>query len=243
MSNGKTSQDKTGKEQQAADSRNSKTLFPDPLLSDAQGLVAVGGSLDASTLAAAYREGIFPWPTPGLPPLWFSPDPRAVLFFQDLHLPRSYLKWKKKFAENYFVTTNTDFVGVMRACAQQPRPGQSGTWITEDIIQSYVDCFQQGWAYSVEVWKTPPPQGPSDHPPELVAGLYGILQKYYASAESMFHRESNCSKLALEGAVDFLKNQNYDWVDIQMLTSITKAFGAGQIPRSQFLEMIVTPRK
>lgn len=224
--------------------QNRKELFPDPNEADAQGLVAVGGTLDSSTLAEAYRQGIFPWPTQGLPMLWFSPDPRAIIDFDDFHLPRSFLKWKKKFAQEFHLTVNKDFESVIRACAQQPRPGQAGTWITEEIVQAYSLCFQQGWAYSIEIWKNQSAPNEKNyhheknHHPVLVGGLYGILQPNYASAESMFHHESNCSKLALQAAVDFLKTRGYRWVDIQMLTEITKSFGGKEIPRRNFLNKI-----
>lgn len=126
--------------------------FPDPRQSTPEGLVAVGGRLDPATLLAAYRKGIFPWPQDGMPMLWFSPDPRGVIDFDELRLPRSLEKFTRKVMGLWRFSVNESFTGVMRACQEQARPGQSGTWIIPTMPPAYERLHAQGHALSVECW-------------------------------------------------------------------------------------------
>lgn len=203
-----------------------RSLFPDPNKADEQGVVCYGGEWSALLLLDAYRHGIFPWPQEDMPILWFSPDPRGVIFFEQLHLSKSFKKWLKK--QTYKVTFNTAFAEVMRECQKQKRPNQKGTWILPDMIPCYEDLFKMGYAYSVEVWKGS----------VLVGGLYGVNTETYASGESMFHKETNASKLALYKAVQYLSQNGKTWLDTQMVTEVTKSFGAVEISRKEFLRKI-----
>ncbi len=197
--------------------------FPDPRFTAEQGLIAVGGSTDAATLKKAYCKGIFPWPHEGYPMLWFSPETRGVLDFKDLHEPRSFKKWKKKSVLR--VTHNQDFSAVIAGCRHQPRPGQSGTWINEEIIAGYTSLFNDDWAYSTEIWDGE----------KLVGGLYGVRTPKYCTAESMFHLVTGASKLALVATCEWLSRRGVDWLDTQMVTSVVSAFGAKEISREEFL--------
>jgi leucyl/phenylalanyl-tRNA--protein transferase len=158
--------------------------------------------------------------------LWFCPDPRGVLDFQHLHVPRSLQKFRKSCL--WKLTVNQAFESVMRGCQITPRPGQNHTWITEEVIAGYLELFRAGLALSVEVWEGQ----------ELIGGIYGVLSPKYASAESMFYRRSNASKIALLHLIEILKSKGYSWVDIQIVTEITLRFGAKEIPRLEFLKRI-----
>ena len=132
--------------------------------------------------------------------------------------------------QNYKVTYNTAFAQVMRECQKQVRPDQKGTWILSEMIPCYEDLFKMGYAYSVEIWDKD----------ILVGGLYGVNIENYASGESMFHKETNASKLALYMAVQYLSQIGKTWLDTQMVTEVTKAFGAVEITRKEFLQKIAT---
>lgn len=193
-----------------------------------QGLVAVGGGLDLGTLFQAYYHGIFPWPQEGLPLLWFSPDPRGVLFFKDFHLSdRVEKEWKKKSSE-YEFTFNKAFEQVITACQQQPRPGQQGTWILPDLKKAYIDFHRAGFAHSVECWRGD----------ELVGGLYGVFVQGVFSGESMFHKESNTSKWCLLHAVNRLRELGLQWMDTQMVTPVVAAMGGKEISRTEYLQLL-----
>jgi len=155
--------------------------FPDPRSATQDGLVAVGGDLHPDTLRQAYRQGIFPWPAPGLPLLWFSPPERGMLDFADLHLPRSLVRAVR--GHPFRLTIDGDFAGVIRGCAGTPRPGQDGTWITDDIVEAYERLHALGVAHSVETWRNDC----------LVGGIYGVEVDGAFAAESMFYRETNAS--------------------------------------------------
>lgn len=158
--------------------------FPSPegALRDPNGLLAIGGDLTPSRLLAAYQRGIFPWYSPGEAILWWSPDPRAVLFPAELHISRSF----KRFLRNspFHITLNHDFAAVIAACAHRPN---EGTWIGKDVQHAYLQLHRLGYAHSVEVWQAD----------ELVGGLYGVAQGALFCGESMFSRTSNASKCAL----------------------------------------------
>lgn len=206
-------------------------LFPDPREANKEGLVAVGGGLSRETLLEAYRSGIFPWPQEGFPMLWFSPDPRGVLDFQDVHVPRSLARFRKKMEASstpWTFTINQAFDEVIRGCRDQPRPGQNSTWITRPILAAYQRLFAAGHVMSVECWEGK----------ELIGGVYGVQSGRYFSAESMFHRRSNASKLSLLYLVEELKNRGQTWMDVQMITPVVASLGGKYISREEFLERI-----
>lgn len=204
----------------------SAVRFPDPwiLPEESDGLIYIGGNLEPETLVRAYSSGIFPWPLEEAYPLfWFCPTPRGVLDFQELHLPRSLEKLRRK--NPYRFTFNTAFRRVMEECARQPRPGQDGTWITASLLPAYVRFHEEGFAHSIECWRGD----------ELVGGLYGVYVKGIFSGESMFHLEPNTSKLCLVEMVHRLATLGLEWMDIQMLTPVTEQLGGHYISRRDFL--------
>ena len=200
--------------------------FPDPWLlpEESDGLIYIGGNLSAETLLQAYSLGIFPWPLEEAYPLfWFCPEPRGVLDFDDLHIPKSLAKLRKR--GTYRVTFNQAFTRVMEACAKQPRPGQEGTWIVPTLLPAYEEFHRRGYAHSIEVWKGD----------ALVGGLYGVSVKGVFSGESMFHLEPNTSKIALLEMAARLSSLGLQWMDIQMLTPVTELVGGHYISRRDFL--------
>lgn len=200
--------------------------FPDPwiLPEDSDGLLYVGGNLKPETLVQAYSAGIFPWPLEEAYPLfWFCPEKRGVLDFDDLHAPKSLQKLRKK--GTYHFTFNREFRRVMEACAQQPRPGQEGTWIISSMLPAYEEFHRAGYAHSIECWRED----------KLVGGLYGVFVKGVFSGESMFHLEPNTSKLCLLEMAQKLKSLGLHWMDIQMITPVTELLGGHYISRRDFL--------
>lgn len=195
------------------------------------GLVAIGGRLDPRTVLSAYRQGIFPWPVPGLPMLWFSPHERAILEFERLHVPRSLRQARKRSSLRF--TIDRAFSAVIRACAQVPRPNQEGTWITPEVIRTYTRLHEIGIAHSVEAWRNE----------ELVGGLYGVDIDGAFAGESMFYRESNASKLALLFLIEHLSSRGLDWIDIQMMTPHMARLGARLISREEFLAKLAATRQ
>lgn len=201
--------------------------FPDPArLSAGESLVAVGGDLREDTLLEAYASGIFPWPQRGAPLLWHSPDPRGVLDFDDLVVPRSLRRQMRR--GGFRFTADQAFPAVIRACAHTPRAGQSGTWITAPMTRAYERLHALGYAHSVECW-----QGP-----RLVGGLYGVDVAGVFSGESMFHAESGASKACLVETVRRLKALGRSWMDVQMVTPVTGMLGAREVPRREFLRRL-----
>ena len=197
--------------------------FPDPRSSGADGLVAIGGDLHPDSLLLAYRQGIFPWPAAGLPLLWFCPPERGVLEFARLHVPRSLRAAHRRSPLQF--TIDCAFPTVIRACADSPRPGQDGTWITPGMIRAYTRLHRMGIVHSVEAWR--------DN--RLVGGLYGVDVDGAFAAESMFFREPNASKLIVLHLVEHLRGRGLDWLDIQVLTPHMVRLGAHTIPRDAFL--------
>jgi len=185
------------------------------------GLLAAGADLSPERLVRAYRLGIFPWFSEGEPILWWSPDPRTVLFPHELKLSRSLRKTLRK--SLYQVRADTAFEQVMEGCSQ-PRPNQSGTWITENMKQAYCTLHALGVAHSVETW----------HDGQLVGGLYGIALGRMFYGESMFSRMSDASKTALAALVHQLDAWGFGLIDCQMHTPLLASFGAREIPRSEF---------
>ncbi len=200
--------------------------FPDPRSANPEGVVAVGGDLHPDSLLLAYRQGIFPWPVEGLPLLWFSPAERGVLEFAHLHISRSLARARKHTALRF--TIDAAFTAVIRACADTPRPGQDGTWITPQIVAAYTRLHRLGIAHSVEAWNGT----------RLVGGVYGVDVDGAFAAESMFYHEPYASKLALLHLVDHLLRHGLDWLDIQVLTPHLTRLGARPMPRDEFLEKL-----
>ena len=201
------------------------STFPDPRYAPSD-VVAMGEDLRVDTLREAYRKGIFPWPHEGLPLPWFSPRRRTVLFFDELHVGRSLAKAAKR--RPFHFTIDRDFRAVIRACAEAERPEQDGTWIEPKIVAAYTRLHEAGDAHSVEVW-----EGDA-----LVGGLYGIDAGGVFTGESMFHRASDASKLALLFLVEHLRQRGAAFIDCQVMTPHMEALGARDITRSRFLDML-----
>lgn len=209
--------------------------FLDVRKSSPEGILACGGDLHPESLLLAYQSGIFPWPMQvtdhSFELFWFCPPQRAILDFNDLHLPRSLKRFYHRTLKQKRMrfTHNRAFEEVIHACAQIPRSKQHGTWITPKIIESYTLLHQLGFAHSFEAWDT------QDH---LIGGIYGVAIAGTFSAESMFYKLPNASKLCLLQLIDHLKTRGLDWMDIQMLTPHLKALGAKEISRENFLERL-----
>lgn len=196
--------------------------FPPVDEATAEGLVAVGGDLSIDRLIDAYRLGIFPWFSPGQPVLWWSPNPRAVLYPSKLHVSRSLRKTIRQ--EAFTIRFDCAFREVMTACAA-PRSGSLGTWITDDMISAYGALHELGLAHSVEVW--------ADQ--RLVGGLYGVALGGVFFGESMFSRVTDASKVALVHLVSFLRQHDVGLIDCQVTSPHLLSLGAEEIPRSRFL--------
>lgn len=182
-------------------------------------IVAVGGELNSKNLIEAYRRGIFPWPQPHYPMLWYFPAKRGILEFSDFHIPKSLMKFLKKKSNFYRLSVNENFPDVIENCRTQIRPNQNGTWILSELKKAYMRLHEEGVAHSVEVWS-----GSS-----LVGGIYGVLVNGVFSGESMFYKEANVSKLAFIHLVKWLQSNGMLWMDIQMVTPITESFGGKYI--------------
>ena len=198
---------------------------PFPPLSHAtrepNGLLAAGADLSAARLLEAYSHGIFPWFSEGQPILWWSPDPRMVLFPAELKVSRSLSRTLRR--NDFEIRTDTAFRRVMEACGE-PRPGQDGTWITAQMVEAYSTLHRQGTAHSVETWRDG----------ELVGGLYGIALGRMFFGESMFSRATDASKVALVALVRQLFDWNFGMIDCQMKTAHLASLGAREIPRAEF---------
>jgi leucyl/phenylalanyl-tRNA--protein transferase len=189
------------------------------------GLLAAGGDLSCERLLRAYRLGIFPWYSEGEPILWWSPDPRMVLFPSEFKIARSLAKTLRK--PGYETRADSAFEEVINACSE-PRPRQRGTWITNQMKQAYIRLHQLGVAHCVETWRDG----------ELVGGLYGIALGRVFFGESMFSRASDASKIALVALVQQLRQWQFGLIDCQMNTPLLASFGAREIPRSQFTGLV-----
>lgn len=209
------------------DSQHPDQPFPplDTALAEPNGLLAVGGCLSATRLLNAYRHGIFPWYNANEPILWWSPDPRLVLFPERLQVSRSLRKTLRK---NIFtVTFDTVFDKVIGACADS-RQGREGTWITNDIMRAYHELHLLGFAHSVETWR----EG------ELVGGLYGVAIGRVFFGESMFHTETDASKAAFAVLIQHLKDWNFELIDCQVYTHHLASLGAELIGRRAFINLL-----
>ncbi len=206
--------------------------FPPVEQATPEGLLAVGGDLRPERLLEAYRHGIFPWYNENDPILWWSPDPRAVLFPNKLHVPRSL---KKRLRSNAFaVTLDTCFRQIMEQCAgPRPQYPEGGTWITEDMLDAYTHLHELGYAHSVESWQ----EG------RLVGGVYGVAIGGAFFAESMFTRVDNASKVALVKLVTQLQAWNFRLIDCQQSSPHVMRFGAEEIARSDFVDQLIAALK
>ncbi|KTB62807.1 leucyl/phenylalanyl-tRNA--protein transferase [Pseudomonas viridiflava ICMP 13104] len=206
--------------------RNSLDFPPlEKALREPDGLLAAGGDLSADRLIQAYRHGCFPWFQDGQPILWWSPDPRTVLFPDELHVSRSLAKLLRQ--ARYTVTFDLDFARVIESCAA-PRSYADGTWITDSMQSAYLELHQRGHAHSVEVWD----QG------ELVGGLYGLAMGQLFFGESMFSRADNASKFGFATLVERLTAWGFVLIDCQMPTQHLHSFGARPIPRQTFADYL-----
>ena len=194
-------------------------------LEEPNGLLAAGGELTVERLLDAYRHGIFPWYSDSQPVLWWSPDPRMVLVPSELDLARSLRKRLRK--DDYEVRTDTCFSEVLLACAE-PRDGQAGTWITDELAEAYIALHRAGYAHSVETWI----EG------ALAGGLYGVSIGRMFYGESMFTRASNASKIALAHLARQLERWQFPLIDCQMSTSHLASLGAREITRNDFLRTL-----
>jgi len=200
--------------------------FPDPSEADEDGLLAAGGNLEPETLLAAYAKGIFPWYAEGQPVLWWSPDPRMVLFPAEFHCSK---RLARRMRQNiYSVSFDSSFNDVIRACAEVPRQGEAGTWILPEMMMAYQRMHQLGHAHSIEVWKNK----------ELVGGLYGILHHGVFFAESMFSLKVDASKFALAALCERALQRNWKLIDCQFHTAHLQSLGAREISRELFLKNI-----
>ena len=201
--------------------------FPDisRAMREPDGLLAAGGDLSSARLLAAYRLGIFPWFDAGQPILWWSPDPRCVLFPGDFHASRRLRRELR--GSNAEIRFNTSFDVVISACAE-PRPGQHGTWITPEMIVAYTRLHAEGWAHSIEVWQQD----------ALIGGLYGVAMGRVFFAESMFSRQSNASKYALYALSQILQASEFELIDCQVMSHHLTTLGATLLPREQFADIL-----
>lgn len=198
-------------------------------LDEPNGLLAAGLDLSPERLLEAYRHGIFPWYSEGQPVLWWSPDPRMVLFLDEFKMSRSLAKTLRAARRDnrWSITHDRAFPEVMRECAR-PRPGQEGTWINADMVSAYHALHERGNAHSVEVWR-------NEH---LIGGLYGVAIGRMFYGESMFARETDASKTALASLVYALRRAEFRVIDCQQNTRHLASLGAREIPRSEFLELL-----
>ena len=202
---------------------NQALNFPNPRRANAQGLVALGGDLSVDRLLLAYRTGIFPWTVS--PISWWSPDPRAILELDKLHVGESL---RKILGKGIFeVTIDRAFPEVIANCAARA-PARAETWITKEFIEAYTRLHERGHAHSLECWQNG----------ELAGGIYGVAMGGFFAGESMFHRASNASKVALCRLVEHLRERGFKLFDIQMLTPVTKQMGGETISREVYLERL-----
>lgn len=200
--------------------------FPSVEDANAEGLLAVGGDLSPERLLLAYRSGIFPWFNDGSPILWWSPDPRMVLFPKNIQVSKS---MRKVLRDNRFrLTRDTCFERVIQHCAQIKRKGQAGTWISDAMKEAYIELHKRGHARSYEVWEEE----------TLVGGLYGIDLGHVFCGESMFNKASNASKYAFIQLARELEAKNYALIDCQVYNEHLESMGAEEIARKEFMRLL-----
>lgn len=233
-----------------------------PRLSTEEGLVAIGGELTVARLQEAYEMGVFPWPQEGLPMLWFSPLSRGILDFANLRINRSLTKFLRQLElvsmnkslsrsmaqrfsstdhiqQRWVYSVDKDFSRVISECQMLVRKGQTGTWILPEMKTAYEELHRAGHAHSIEIWEHPGTHEVSGESEwQIIGGIYGVMSKKYFSAESMFFKKSNASKVAFLVLTDWLQDQGHQWMDIQMLTEVSSSFGGQYIDREEFLRRI-----
>ncbi len=200
--------------------------FPDPMLADDEGLVAVGGELSVDFLVSAYSQGIFPWFCEGQPMMWWSPNPRMVLFPDEFIVSKSLAQKIRN--RKFTIKMDTCFDTVIRLCSEQKRKDQDGTWITSDMIDAYTRMYEEGYAHSVETY----------YENNLTGGLYGISLGRAFFGESMFYRIPDASKIALYALVQISQKMNFHFIDAQQSTKHLKSLGAGDVERKVFMKML-----
>jgi len=198
--------------------------FPNPRDASKEGLVAWGGDLNPNRILSAYRQGIFPWYNDNDPILWWSPDPRLVLFFDDIKISKSL----KKSLNKYEVKFDTNFRQTVQKCRDVRLLQNENTWILEEVIEKYTEIHKMGFAMSAETY----------YNGELVGGLYGILMGRVFCGESMFALKSDASKVALVRTAEKLKEEGYDFIDCQVPSNHLKSLGAKEINRDEFLDRL-----
>ena len=201
-------------------------VFPHPSNADKNGIVAYGGDLNPLRILEAYKSGIFPWFESDQNLMWWSPDPRMILYTDKFKVSKSFKAFLKK--SNYKVTFNKDFELVINSCANIKRINQKGTWITEGLIKSFIDLHKMGKAISVEIWEDD----------DIVGGLYGLDLDDIFCGESMFSKSSNASKIALYYLTKELRKNNYRFIDCQVPSEHLKSLGGEVISRSNFLDLL-----
>lgn len=201
-------------------------FFPDVSLTHSSGIIALGGDLSPQRLLLAYKSGIFPWFEDGEPITWWSPNPRMVLFLDELVVTKSMRNILNR--DTFTVTFNQNFREVISNCQQIKRDGQNGTWITNDMIEAYCKLHELGIAMSVEVWQDG----------QIVGGLYGIDLGHIFCGESMFSKVSNASKVAFITLVRHLKQENYKFLDCQVYNEHLESLGCREIPREDFISIL-----
>ncbi len=210
-------------------------VFPDPADAEASGLLGVGGDLSPERMLLGYSSGIFPWFNEDNPILWWSPDPRMVLFTEELHVPRSLAKIVRR--NEYEIRLDTAFTEVVRHCGETKRPHQDGTWITQGMAGAYTKLFELGFAHSVEAWQDG----------ALVGGLYGVAVGRFFSGESMFAHQPDASKVAFVHLATQLRRWGFPLIDCQVHTAHLDRFGAREIPREDYLPrlgpLVTAPQK
>ncbi|MCF3126091.1 leucyl/phenylalanyl-tRNA--protein transferase [Acinetobacter soli] len=202
-------------------------VFPDPVEADpeGQGLICIGADLEPSTLFEAYTHGLFPWFNEGDPICWWSPDPRCVIYPEQYHPSKTLIRSMKKY--DYQVTINRAFEQVVRACAL-PRNYTNDTWISEDIVQGYVELFKAGYGYSVEVWQED----------QLVGGLYGVSIGKGCFGESMFSTRTDASKMAFYTLMLIGQEHQVRWIDCQLVNDHLLSLGACALSRQDYLKSL-----
>jgi leucyl/phenylalanyl-tRNA--protein transferase len=200
--------------------------FPDPRTADSDGLLAAGGDLSIESLVTAYSRGIFPWYDSHSPILWWSPDPRLVLFPSRFNMSDS-LKQRIR-SEKYVVRADTKFEDVIHHCAEIRRKGQRGTWITDEMKNAYIKLHHEGLAHSFETY----------HNGELAGGLYGVSLGKAFFGESMFHLKTDASKIAMTALVKWSVDHDFHFIDAQQSTAHLKSMGAEEIRRAKFLKLL-----
>ncbi len=201
-------------------------VFPHPSLADPDGLLAIGGDLSETRLLMAYSQGIFPWYGPGSPILWWCPEPRLLLYPDQVHIPKSLRRVIN--SEKFRVSSDTAFEMVIENCSLVTRPGWNGTWLVPEMIEAYIRLHKAGVAHSFETW-----QGSC-----LKGGIYGVALGKAFFGESMYYHAPDASKVALVHLMRFLKENGYHFMDCQQTTRHMLRFGAHEVSRNEFLKQL-----